>query len=278
MADSFASLYLDDAADKLAPVTAIALYDEFRELTPPGKKGDRLVRKLAERLIDIDLLERAGKLLQAQIEFRLLGIDKADAGAELARVHIRNREPEKALVSLKETEVAGIPPELAERRRLIQARALHNLKRTPEALSLLKEDKSVGADRMRVEIYWANQDWANTAQALRRLVRTYELEPGQTVTDEQAKTILNLATTLTLSGNQRAINRLRKDYGPAMDGSQFRDAFRLIATAQSLGLIDYRTIGGKVAKAENFRGFMAAYRERQKEQQEAEAAGDNAGG
>jgi hypothetical protein len=63
-----------------------------------------------------------------------------------------------------------------------------------------------------------------------------------------------------------------------MDDSQFRDAFRLIAAVQSLGLIDYRTIGGKVAQAENFRGFIAAYRERLKEQQEAEAAGDNAGG
>ena len=39
MIDFFASLYLEDKADSMSPITAIALYDEFRELTPPGEKG-----------------------------------------------------------------------------------------------------------------------------------------------------------------------------------------------------------------------------------------------
>ncbi len=39
MASEFRDLYLGGAADKLSPLTAIGLYDEFRELTPPGAEA-----------------------------------------------------------------------------------------------------------------------------------------------------------------------------------------------------------------------------------------------
>ena len=39
MSDTFTDLYLNDGADTLAPVKAIALYDEFKELTPAGVQG-----------------------------------------------------------------------------------------------------------------------------------------------------------------------------------------------------------------------------------------------
>ncbi|MCG8512413.1 MAG: tetratricopeptide repeat protein, partial [Rhodospirillales bacterium] len=58
MTDAFGRLYLEGAADVLPPVTAIALYDEFKELTPPGDKGDEMIRKLADRLVAVDLLDR----------------------------------------------------------------------------------------------------------------------------------------------------------------------------------------------------------------------------
>ena len=56
-------LFVEDKADSMSPITAIALYDEFRELTPPGKKGAEMVRRLADRLVDVDLLDRAAELL-----------------------------------------------------------------------------------------------------------------------------------------------------------------------------------------------------------------------
>ena len=278
MAESFAKLFLEDAADTLAPVTAIALYDEFKELTPAGKRGDDLVRKLAERLVDIDLLGRAAKLLQAQIEFRLQGVEKASAGTQLARVHLLDRAPEKTLKVLERTAVPDMPEEMLARRRLLTARALRVLDRTPEALAALKDDKSIEADDLRVEFYWADQDWSNTARVLRRLARAAGAKPDEPLDDRQSKFILNLATTLTLSGNQRAINRLRKDYGAAMDEGLFRDAFRLIAGAQALGLIDPASMGEKVGQAEDFQGFMSAYRDRLKNEGAGEPEGSPGGG
>ena len=51
MARAFEQLFLEGAAERLSPVTALALYEEFRELTPAGDKGNEMVRRLAERLV-----------------------------------------------------------------------------------------------------------------------------------------------------------------------------------------------------------------------------------
>ena len=49
-----------------------------------------------------------------------------------------------------------------------------------------------------------------------------------------------------------------------MDITEFKDAFRLIVSPNTEGLLDYRTVASKVATANNFKSFMASYRERLK--------------
>jgi hypothetical protein len=170
-----------------------------------------------------------------------------------------------ALKTLDSSEQADAPAELAKVRRLLRARILADLKRVPDALALLKDDKSFEADILRLELYWNNSDWPNAAQTLRRLVEASEAEPGQALSEQQSNFILNYAISLTLSGNQRGVNLLRRDFGPAMARTANGDAFELIASPESLGLLDYRTIAEKVQVAEKFQGFMAAYHKRMNE-------------
>ena len=262
MTDAFAGLYLDDKADDLAPITAIALYDEFKELTPPGERGDEMIRRLADRLVDVDLLDRAAALLQGQVEFRLEGVEKARVGSQLALVHILAREYEQAIQTLDETDGEGLPEELVAQRRHLRARSLMGEERIEDALVLLKDDKSLDADLLRQEIFWNEHDWVQASQILSRLLRTYEAKAGQPLDDLQGGFVLNQAIAMTLSGNERGIDRLRRDYGVAMDNTQFRDAFRLIASPQTLGLISFSSIAGKVADVDNFQTFMDAYQER----------------
>tara|TARA_B100000315_G_scaffold245763_1_gene272199 strand:- start:128 stop:901 length:774 start_codon:yes stop_codon:yes gene_type:complete len=245
-------------------MTAIALYDEFKELTPAGQKGDEMIRKIADRLVSVDLLERAAKLLEAQVKFRLKGVEKTRVGTQLALVYLLDRDFEKASKTLEDTRVSGIPKELADQRRHMMARILAEQKKKSAALELLKEDKSEAADVLRLEMFWEARDWPNSAQVLRRLISEFGAEPGKPVNDTQARHILNYAIALTLSNNERGLGKLREDFGIAMENGPFRDAFRLIASPQSQGLVDFRTIAGKVADVENFRGFMAAYRDRLK--------------
>ncbi|MBT3992171.1 MAG: hypothetical protein HOE97_16715 [Rhodospirillaceae bacterium] len=263
MTGAFTDLYLNDAADEMKPVRAIALFEEFKELTPSGEKGDEMIRKLADRLAAVDLLDRAAKLLEQQVGFRLKGVEKARVGGQLATVYILNREPTKALEGLQKSNVPGLPPEVAEERRHLNARALIDLKRQGEALVLLEDDESRGADLLRTEIYWA-KDWPRAANSLQKLVQSTGAAPGRKLDDRQAQFVLNYGVALALSGNDRGINRLSKDYIKEMDATPFKDAFRLIASPDSVGLIGYRTVAGRVKTVSNFKNFMSSYRKRLK--------------
>ena len=60
----FGELFLNGVADSLAPVDALGLYYDFRQLTPPGARGDEMIRNLARRLVRVDLLTQAAELLE----------------------------------------------------------------------------------------------------------------------------------------------------------------------------------------------------------------------
>ena len=43
----------------VSAVDALSLYYDFRDLTPIGRKGDEMIRTLADRLVALDLLDQA---------------------------------------------------------------------------------------------------------------------------------------------------------------------------------------------------------------------------
>lgn len=262
MSDVFANLYLEDGADVMAPVTAIALYDEFKELTPAGELGDEMIRNLADRLVAVDLLENGAEILEAQVKFRLEGVEKARVGARLALIRILNLDFEEAMDALLETQADGLPEELATQRRHFMARAMMGAEEPEDALALLEEDESVDADLLRTEIYWRGNDWRNAAKTFRRMIRAFGAKPRQPLDFKQGRYVLNLAIALTLSDNDQGLGRVKRDYGEAMEGTQFSEAFRLIASPQARGLVDVRSIAEKVSDVEGFQDFMTAYRER----------------
>ncbi len=263
MEAAFIDLYLNGAADKIPPVRSLALFEEFKELTPSGKKGDELIQKLADRLATVDLLGKAAKLLEQQIEFRLTGIEKARVGAQLATLYILDKKPAKALETLKETNFIGQPSSISKERRLLNARSLIDLKRRVDALVPLEDDESREADLLRSEIYWG-KNWPKAAKTLQRLMVSTGVAPGRKLNEKQAQFVLNFGVALAYGGNNRGITRLSRDYLKEMDATSFKDAFRLIASPDNIGLIDYRTVASRVKTVSNFKNFMSTYRKRLK--------------
>ncbi len=259
MSDVFTGLYLGSASGKLSTLSALALYQEFKELTPAGPRGDKLITLLADRLVELDLLDRAAEILESQIEFRLQGREKVRVGARLAVVRLLDDEPAKALKALATSEMPDLPESLARERRYLRARALAELDRQNEALVLLGMDDSPEALRLRGEILWSQQDWPAAAILLTRLVP--EKPPAdRALTGEETESLINLAVALTLTGGGEQLRELGKAYDKAMADSPYRATFALLAGDLEPGRT--KSIAEELAQVQQAEAFLAGYRKR----------------
>lgn len=260
MNELFANIFLRGAGDELPPVKALTLYYEFRELTPVGAAGDTVIQGLADRLVSVDLLKRAGELLKHQVTYRLKGVDKARVGTRLAVIRLMDRKPKAALEALESTEIATLPDQLVTQRRHLMARALTDLGRDTEALMLISRDSSVDAELLRADIGWDTRDWSMSAAATRRvLIRTPNEAPLSRFASGQ---ILRLAVALALAHDRVALKQVRARHAEAMKGTADNQAFEMITAAVNRGELDFRELPAAVAQVASFEAFMAGYRER----------------
>src|SRR5262249_26909195 len=165
MADIFQDLYLNGKADSMKPIEALGLFYDFRELTPVGAQGDEMIRKLADRLVSVDLLDPAAELLQHQVDQRLDGVAKASVAARLAVIYLMDRKAEKALDVIRSSKQTRLPDDLLAQRSLLEARALGDLKQYDQALELIAADESSEAGRVRAHLLWQSQRSPEAAPA-----------------------------------------------------------------------------------------------------------------
>ena len=162
----FAQLFLGPKGDDLPPVDALAIFYEYRELTPIGRRGDEMIRRLADRLVAVDLLDQAAELLQYQVDKRLEGAARAQVAARLAMVYLTNRKPDRAIAALRTTRIADLSGELRQQRLLLEARAQSDVGRHDLALDIISNIQGREAIRLRSDIYWAARRWREASEQI----------------------------------------------------------------------------------------------------------------
>lgn len=259
--DHFVDSFTGKDAEDMPPLKALALYDDFHDLDPSGERHDAIVKNLVDRLVSVDLLDRAASLLDDEVKNHLSGAEKARAATQLALLRLMNQQPQAALTALDIDVAAGATPDLNRQRQQLRARALLDLNRAPEAIAILGNDNSRDAYRLRADIYWREHDWKNAAQAFATLAGS---PPTQGPLDPAtAQLVLNWAAALTLDGDQQALAKLRQDFGAAMVGTQAADAFKLIAgDGNDLGGGTPGDVAARVAEIGTLQNFMSAYKDR----------------
>ncbi|MEC4595296.1 hypothetical protein VPG91_30180, partial [Nitrospirillum amazonense] len=263
MTDTFTGLFVRNGADKMPPLEALSLYEQYKELTPPGPDGDTVIRVLAERLVDVDLLDRAAELLDRQVQYRLQGEQKAQVGTREAAIRLLNNQPDKALAALDQSEVAGIPDTMAAERRLLRARALSRTDKGPEAVALLKQDNSRPANLMRIDIAWHAKQWPLAAQALADVIGPPPAA-GQPIDPTISRLVVNRAVALSLAQDLPGLQKLRTDFGPSMDKGPDSNMFQVMTRpTEANGLLDAATIQNQVKEIDLFKSFLDSYRTRQ---------------
>ena len=260
MRQTFRQLYDAGTVETLPPVMAIALFNDFRELAPAGDEGDEMIRRLADRLVSVDLLPQAAKLLAHQVEFRLNGDEKARVGARLAIIHLLNRDPGEALASIADSHSDGASPVLEQERALIAARALTQLGAFDKALAELGANNSEAADQVRADIMWQKRDWASAAEVFGRLAGDPPAA-RQTLDDVRSRYVLSRAVALALDSDLPELTTLYKRFAPAMSATPYGADFQVIASVDS-GAADFQDVLRRISIADDFQAFMDAYRKR----------------
>ncbi len=256
MEERFEELYLEGRADQLDPVTALALYYDFRELTPLGSNGDAMVRRLADRLVNVELFDRAAQLLEHQVTYRLEGIAQAAVAERLAMVHLLNDQPDEALRVLRATRASNMTKDLRASRFRIEARALIDTKRYQEAIVTLESDKSREADMLRADAAWGAKEWGLVRDTSKALLA----ESGNTpANDDERRHILRWAIAATLGDAPGELKEIRTRFGDAMRRGLYSEAFEAIAGA---GVTNggMPRLAGNLSDVATLEAFMDSYR------------------
>ncbi len=255
MSEAFASLYLDGEADNIPPIQALALFYDYRELTPIGRKGDDMIRRLADRLAEVDLLEQAADLLNHQVENRLHGVAKAQVAARLAMVYLRDRKPEAALLTIRKTRQGRLPTVLIDQRRLLEARALAELGFGEKAMDILTDDTSVEAKRLRADISWQLGEFRTAARAYEKLLGT-RWQNYEPLSRAERLDVMRAAIGYSLEEDEFALARLRERYLGVMSESVDASSFDIVTKGIERNGLEFTELIKSIANTSTLDAFI----------------------
>jgi tetratricopeptide (TPR) repeat protein len=252
---TFDGLFLAGRGDTLPAIEALSLFYDYRELTPIGRRGDEMIRKLAERLVTVDLLDQAAELMQYQVDHRLQGAARAQVATRLAVIYLLNRKPDRAQGVLRATRTADLANEIRIPRLLIEARALSDGGRHDFALEVISGIEGRESLRLRSDIHWASRRWQKAAEHIELLYgdRWKSFEP---LSDAERPDILRAGVAYAMAEDKLGAARLRDKFAAKMSDGPDRRAFDLVTGGLGPSSPEFREVARIVASGDTLAGFL----------------------
>jgi tetratricopeptide (TPR) repeat protein len=255
----FNDLFLNGLADSIGPVEALGIYYDFRQLTPPGARGDEMIRNLARRLVRVDLLPQAADLLQYQLDNRLRGVARTEVASDLAVIYLAEHKPAEAMRVLNDTRLPDIPESLARQRRILEARALLDGGRDQLALDLVRDLTGQDVELMRIDAHWQAKRYAQAGQLIEAL---YGSGPAGVPLSKAARMgILQAGVGYALNNDEAGLARLRTKYSDAMVSSPEWPMFDYVTGPIQVTSTEFRQVASQIAAVNGLETFLAAYRD-----------------
>ena len=251
----FTQLFLGPKGDDLPPIDALGMFYENRELTPIGRRGDEMIRRLADRLVAVDLLDQASELLQYQVDKRLEGAARAQVAARLAMVYLTNRKPDRAISALRSTRIADLSGELRQQRLLLEARAESDVGRHDLALDITSNISGREAIRLRSDIYWAARRWREASEQIELYYgdRWRDFKP---LNPSEKGDVIRAVVGYALAEDAIGLARFSEKYAPLMSGEADRAAFDTASKPAAANSAEFGEIAKMAARVDTLDGFL----------------------
>jgi hypothetical protein len=257
MANTFVSFFNDGKADELSPLAALALYYEFRDLTPIGVAGDKMVQQLADRLIAVDLLDKAAKLLEYQVTYRLDKAERSKIGAKLAWIYLMDRRPQKTLQVLELTGYGDNDEAIARKRNHLAAVAYGKIGEWQRAINLLRDDYSREAKYVRSDIYWDIKDWHSLAINLEDILGNRAI-PTDPLNSQEVQSLLRLCVAYSFMGDSKQLEYLKDYFTPLVVAEEDAKTFAFLTSATET--INRDNITKVTAEIDKMKDFLDNYK------------------
>ena len=259
MRGAFTNLYLKGGADKLSPVQSLAMFYDNIDLTPIGPDGDEMIRRMADRLIAVDLLTPASSLLAYQVDKRLDGVAKAQVATRLASVQLLNIKPADAVATLRNSEITGLPEDVMHARLILEARAFAALKQYDNALDLIAVDQSPETVRLRADIYWESGNWGVAGQKLEEMLTARGDAP---LGDAERMQALRAAVAYSLANDEKSLERLAANFGPKLKGTPDANLFASLTQPIEMHGLAFRDAAARIASVDTLKTFMQDFQKK----------------
>ena len=260
----FKSLYLQNRKTNLRPIESLSLFYDFKELTPVGRSGDEMIRMLADRLIDVDLLDHAAELLDHQVNKRVHGAARSQVAAKLAMVHLMNRKPILALQTIGRTRQPNLPERVKRARDVLEARSLSEMGRVDGAIDILNRMTGAEIERMKADAYWNARQWGKSGEQLEKLLGT-SWNRSDILQPFERKDVLRAAISYSLAEDAFALSRLRKKFYNKMVNSEDASAFIVVTKPVNKNGEVYKKLAKDIAAINTLDVFMKQYRDHYKD-------------
>lgn len=255
----FADLFLNGVADSIGPVEAMAIYYDFQHLTPPGARGDEMIRNLARRLVRVDLLPQAAELLEYQLENRLRGVARTQIASDLAVIYLADRKPHDAIRVLNGTQLPGLPESLQRQRRILEARAMVDGGRDQLALDLISNMDGKDVELLRIDAHWKARRFSQAGEMIEAM---YGNEPqGRPLNLVARMSLIKAAVGYVLSSDHFGLARLRAKFGEQMVASPEWPMFDFVTGPIQTTSLEFKRVAAEVAAIDSLTAFLNSYRE-----------------
>jgi tetratricopeptide (TPR) repeat protein len=262
LSNAFKELFLQGGADGMQPIQALGLFYDFKDLTPVGADGDEMVRKLAQRLVNVDLLDQAGELLKYQADNRLDGVPRATVDTDLAIIELMARHPEKALDALNSSRSTLLPGFLQQQRRMVETRAWLQLGQLDHAAEILGNDNSPEGVDLRAEIAWRKRDWPTAGKVFEQSLGDRWRVTDQPLTPEEESKLLRAAVAYSLTSDNASLKRLSDRYGGFVNRARWPDALRVALSGVNVDQITSANFAAAVNEDAAFAGWVDKMKDR----------------